>query len=68
MDRLANLRQAGRADHPRVGMEFEARRVPIETDEVDQEPGVTFQVGDHLFVAKLEKGRGLTCSQWARIR
>ena len=40
-------------------MKFEARRVPIETDEVDQKTGVTFHVGDHLFVRKLDKGQRL---------
>jgi hypothetical protein len=59
MDGLTNLRQAGRPHHARIGMKLENRTVPLEADEVDQETGVTFQVSDHLFVRKLDKGQRL---------
>ena len=57
MDGLSNLHTAGRAHDTRIRMEFEAGWIPLETDEVDQAPGVSFQVGDQLFVPELETRR-----------
>ena len=54
MNWLANLHEAGRADHEPVGMELEARRFPGETDEVDQSTGMSIRVGDDVFILDVE--------------
>ena len=58
MDGPANLRQAGRAHDARIGVEVKARRVPFKTNELDQAPGMMFQVGDQVFVRDVEQGQG----------
>ena len=50
MDGLPNLHSTGCSYDPRVRMKFETGWIPLETDEVDQETCVLFQVCDQLFV------------------
>ena len=49
IDRLPDLRGAGRAHRSLGPMEFEAARVPVEAAMRENAPRLTFQIRDHVF-------------------